>query len=128
MDLTVVDELLTTTRSVRRRLDLARPVERSVIQHCLELAVQAPTGGDTARYHFVVVTDATKRGELAKLYRRGLAEIYAPRRVEQVRQTTPAFMSSVMHLADHLHEVPVHVIPCIAGRDGFVGLSRTSTR
>ena len=53
MDLTVVDELLTTTRSVRRRLDLARPVERRVIQQCLELAVQAPTGGDTAPYHFI---------------------------------------------------------------------------
>ena len=69
MNLTAVDELLTTTRSVRRRLDLARPVERSVIQQCLELAVQVPTGGDNARYHFVVVTDPAKRGELAKLYR-----------------------------------------------------------
>jgi len=122
MDLTAVDELLTTTRSVRRRLDLVRPVERSVIQQCLELAVQAPTGGDTARYHFVIVTDATKRGELARLYRRGLAEIYPPRRVQQVQETKPTLMSSVMYLADHLHEVPVHVIPCIAGRDGFAAL------
>jgi len=122
MDLALVDELLTTTRSIRRRLDLARPVERTVIEECLEVAVQAPTGGDTARYHFVVVTDPTKRGELAKLYRRGLAEIYPPRRVEQVRQTKPALMSSVMYLADHLHQVPVHVIPCIEGRDGFAAL------
>ena len=122
MDLALVDELLTTTRSIRKRLDLARPVERTVIEECLEVAVQAPTGGDTARYHFVVVTDSTKRGELAKLYRRGLAEIYPPRRVEQVQQTKPALMSSVMYLADHLHEVPVHVIPCIAGRDGFAAL------
>jgi nitroreductase len=102
MDLTVVDELLTTTRSVRRRLDLARPVERSVIQQCLELAIQAPTGGDTARYHFMVITDATKRAEVAKLYCRGLAEIYPARRVEQVQQTKPALMASVVHLAEHL--------------------------
>lgn len=122
MNLTTVDELLTTTRSIRRRLDLARPVERSVIQQCLEIAVQAPTGGDTARYHFVVVTDPATRGELAKLYRRGLAEIYPPRRVEQVQQTKPALMSSVTYLADHLHEVPVHVIPCMSGRDGFAAL------
>jgi nitroreductase len=122
MNVTAVDELLTTTRSVRRRLDFTRPVEPSVIQQCLELAVQAPTGGDTARYHFVVVTDAVKRGELAKLYSRGLAEIYPPRRVEQVQETKPALMSSVIHLADHLHEVPVHIIPCIAGRDGFAAL------
>jgi nitroreductase len=70
----------------------------------------------------VVVTDAAKRSELAKLYRRGLAEIYPPRRVEQVQQTKAALMSSVMHLADHLHEVPVHIVPCIAGRDGFAAL------
>ena len=122
MDLTVVDELLTTTRSVRKRLDLARPVERGVIQQCLELAVQAPTGGDTARYYFVVVTDATKRSELAKLYRRGLAEIYPASRLDQVGKTKPALVESVVHLADHFHEVPVHIIPCIAGRDGFTAL------
>jgi nitroreductase len=122
MNLAAVDELLTTTRSVRRRLDLARPVEREVIEQCLELAVQAPTGGDNPRYHFVVVTDAAKRGELAKLYRRGLAEIYPPRRVEQVRVTKPGLISSVTHLADHFHEVPVHIVSCIAGRDGFAAL------
>jgi nitroreductase len=122
MNVTAVDELLRTTRSVRRRLDLARPVERDVIQQCLELAVQAPTGGDTARYHFVVVTDAAKRGELARLYRRGLTEIYPPSRVEQVRVAKPALMSSVTHLADHLHEVPVHIVSCIAGRDDFAAL------
>lgn len=122
MDLTAVDELLTTTRSIRRRLDLARPVDPGVIQQCLEIAVQAPIGGDTARYHFVVVTDPSKRAELANLYRRGLAEIYPPRRVEQVQQTKPALMSSVMYLADHLHEVPVHIIPCIGGRDAFAAL------
>ena len=122
MDLTTVDELLTTTRSIRRRLDLTRAVERRVVRECLEIAVQAPTGGDTARYHFVVVTDPTQRAELAKLYRRGLSEIYPPHRVEQVQRTKPALMASVMYLADHLHEVPVHIIPCIAGRDGFNAL------
>jgi nitroreductase len=117
-----IDELLTTTRSVRRRLDLTRPVERGVIEQCLEVAVQAPTGGDMARYHFVVVTDAAKRSELAALYRRGLAEIYPQARLDQVKQTKPALVSSVVHLADHFHEVPVHIVPCIAGRDGFAAL------
>ncbi|HEU4367086.1 MAG TPA: nitroreductase family protein, partial [Methylomirabilota bacterium] len=70
MDLAHVDELLTTTRSIRRRLDLTRPVPPAVIQQCLEIAVQAPTGGDTARYHFIVVTDSSKRAGLAELYRR----------------------------------------------------------
>lgn len=122
MNIGDIDELLTTTRSVRRRLDLSRPVERSVIERCLEVAVQAPTGGDMARYHFVVVTETAKRRELAKLYRRGLAEIYPQARLDRVKQTKPALVSSVVHLADHFHEVPVHIIPCIEGRDGFAAL------
>ncbi len=120
MDLTTVDELLTTTRSIRKRLDLTRPVEPAVIRQCLEIAIQAPTGGDNARYHFIVVTDATKRARLADLYRRGLAEIYPPHRVEQVERTKPALMASVTYLADHFHEVSVHIVACIAGREGGI--------
>ena len=55
------DELLSTTRSVRKRLDLTRPVEPELIRECLELALQAPTGGNTQNWQFVVVTDADKR-------------------------------------------------------------------
>lgn len=122
MDLRTVDALLTTTRSIRRRLDLTRSVDPAVIQECLEVAIQAPIGGDTARYHFVVVTDPTKRADLARLYRRGLAEIYPPSRLEQVRQAKPAFAASSIYLADHLHDVPVHIIPCMVGRDAFSAL------
>ena len=61
MDRVTVDHLLTTTRTVRRRLDLGKPVEPEVIQECLELAIQAPNGGNQNRYHFVVVTDPAKR-------------------------------------------------------------------
>ena len=56
-----LDELLTTTRAVRRRLDLDRPVERSVIEECLQIALQAPSGSNRQRWHFVVVTDQDKR-------------------------------------------------------------------
>jgi nitroreductase len=65
MDLTTVDKLLTTTRSVRKRLDLTRPVEPEVIAQCLDIATQAPTGGHICRYHFVVVTDPVKRQGVA---------------------------------------------------------------
>jgi nitroreductase len=51
------EEMLTTTRSVRKRLDFSRPVEPEVIRECLELAVQAPTGANSQGWHFVVVTD-----------------------------------------------------------------------
>ena len=57
MDLATVDKLLTTTRTVRKRLDFTRPVDPEIIQTCLEIAIQAPTGGNIPRYHFVVVTD-----------------------------------------------------------------------
>ena len=70
MDLATTDHLLTTTRSVRKRLDLTRPVEPEVIQECIEIALQAPNGGNLRQPHFVIVTDAAKRGELAQIYRR----------------------------------------------------------
>ena len=70
MDLATVDKLLTTTRTVRKRLDLTRSVDPAIIQTCLEIAIQAPTGGNIPRYHFVVVTDAAKRTALAALYKR----------------------------------------------------------
>jgi nitroreductase len=67
------DELLTTTRSVRKRLDFSRPVEPELIKECLELAVQAPTGGNSQGWHFVVVTDVQQREALGAIYRKGWA-------------------------------------------------------
>src|SRR5438270_10668700 len=66
-----IDELLTTTRSVRKRLDLTRPVEPEVIRECLEIALQAPTASNSQSWHFVVVTDPQQREALATLYRKG---------------------------------------------------------
>ena len=68
MDLTSADELLTTTRSVRKRLDLTRPVEPEVIERCIEIALQAPTGSNAQGWQFVVVTDADKRAKIAAFY------------------------------------------------------------
>ena len=119
-----LDELLTTTRAVRKRLDLARPVEPGAIRECLEIALQAPTGGNTQGWHFVVVTDAAKRAKLAELYRRAF-EVYRgmPTAAGNIHQDDPLrgpqqkrVMNSAEYLAAHLHEVPVHVIACIDGR------------
>ena len=65
------DELLSTTRAVRKRLDLERPVEREVLEECLQLAQQAPTGSYAQDWHFVVVTDPELRAGLAELWRQG---------------------------------------------------------
>jgi nitroreductase len=113
MDLATVDKLLTTTRTVRKRLDLSRPVEPAIIQECLEIAIQAPTGGNIPRYHFVVVTDAAKRAALGAIYKRSYLEVYSPERQEETRQTDPGLLDSANYLAEHMHEVPVLIIPCV---------------
>lgn len=111
LDLTP-DELLSTTRAVRRRLDLDRPVERVVVTECIELALQAPTGGDEQGWHFVIVDDAARKRELAELYRRAKRE-NDPAAVPAEKQM---MMEASGYLAAHLHEVPVLVVPCIEGR------------
>jgi len=128
LDLTL-DELLTTTRTVRKRLDLARPVEREVIEACLRIAQQAPTASNRQDWHFIVVTDAEKRFGLAELYRRGFSRYRTaatPAYDDRGRQATQdRVRSSADYLAEHLHEVPVHVIPCLGRRtDGLPGAAQ----
>jgi nitroreductase len=104
------DELLSTTRAVRRRLDLERPVEREVIEDCLRLALQAPTGSNAQGWSFVVVTDPGHKAALAGWWK-AVADDYLARQPDKGRIT-----AGVRHLAEHLQDVPVLVIPCIAGR------------
>lgn len=123
------DELLSTTRAVRRRLDLTRPVEREVLEECLRLAQQAPTGSYAQDWSFLVVTDPGLRAGLADLWRRGgekyLARVEHP---EDVPGMMGRVLGGVFHLRDHLHEVPVHVIPCISGRTDGKGVFAQASR
>jgi nitroreductase len=123
------DELLSTTRAVRRRLDLGRPVEREVLEDCLRLAQQAPTGSYKQDWHFVVVTDPGLRAGLAELWRRGgdkyLARVERP---EEMPGMIGRVLGGVFHLRDHLHEVPVHVVPCIEGRTDGKGAFAQASR
>ncbi len=112
MDASAIDSVLTTTRSVRRRLDLTRPVEREIIEQCIEIAVQAPCGSSRGRYHFMVVTDAGERAALADIYRKAYRDIIGD---DPVWERSPLGISS-RYLADHLQDVPVHIIPCVQGR------------
>jgi nitroreductase len=116
LDLTP-DELLATTRSVRRRLDLTRPVEREVLEECLRLAQQAPTASYAQNWHFVVVTDPERRAALGELWR-SVARPYVQRRAAAAAadDRVARISDAVRYLADHIHEVPVHVIPCVEGR------------
>lgn len=115
------DELLTTTRAVRKRLDLARPVPRELLLECVEVALQAPTGSNRQGWHFVFVDDADTKAALADLYRRGYDPYRSgPRpqyadddpRAERMEFVT----SSSDHLRDHFHEVPVMLVPVLHQR------------
>jgi nitroreductase len=114
-DLGQTDRLLTTTRAVRRRLDLSRPVPREVILECLRVATQAPSGGNIQRWRWLVVDDPDLRTRLAELYRVSHDPYMQANReaAAKLGQTDrDSIMDSSQHLSDHLHEVPVHVIPC----------------
>jgi nitroreductase len=122
------DELLMTTRAVRKRLDLDRPVERAVIEECLGIAIQAPTGGNRQRWHWMVLTDPGKRRAIAELYRKGWAVYLTSATAapnlhfdDPVREAVQRRVAdSAQYLADNLERVPVLLIPCFPGRvDGL---------
>ena len=117
-DVAMTDELLATTRAVRKRLDLQRAVPREVIDECLELAVQAPTGSNSQGWRWLVVDDAGKREALAELYRKGAEGYLSTAAGQTPKGQTKRVFESALYLMEHLHEVPVHVIPCVAGRPG----------
>ncbi|HEY3942499.1 MAG TPA: nitroreductase family protein [Acidimicrobiales bacterium] len=110
------DELLSTTRAVRTRLDLTRPVEREVLLDCLQLAVQAPSGSNSQRWHWVFVTDPDRKAQLAEIYNRGFGNAYSPDAGAAMDDAGRRVWSSAAHLAQHLHEVPVLLVPCQWGR------------
>ena len=115
------EELLTTTRTVRKRLDLERPVPMELIERALTIALQAPSGSNRQEWQWIVVTDADQRAAIGELYRRatyaymessGFAgKLFAddPTRAP-VQQRTGG---SIEYLADHMGEVPALLIPCL---------------
>jgi nitroreductase len=125
MDLSTVDHLLTTTRSVRKRLDLTRPVEPEVIERCIEIASQAPTGSNRQGWHFMVITEPDKRTRVAEFYKKSFDILIDsrdnPLSLEHADTPHPPgqmtrVRDSAIYLSEHMHEVPVLIIPCILGR------------
>jgi nitroreductase len=115
-DTTVTDHLLSTTRSVRKRLDLERPVPPDVILECVRLAVQAPTGSNSQGWRWLVVTDPDKRAALARLYSDGGKGYLESAAANTMDEQTRKVYESALFLTDTLDRVPVHVIPCLQGR------------
>ncbi len=126
-----VDEVLTTTRSVRKRLDLDKPVTREVLMECLELALQAPTGSNSQGWQWVFIEDADKKKAIGDIYlanaRRYLS---SPSREYPEGDTRGERMDKVRDsatfLAEHMHEAPVLLIPCIEGREDQTPLGGVS--
>jgi nitroreductase len=116
MDLATVDELLSTTRAVRKRLDLTRPVSREVILECIQLAMQAPTASNTQDWRWLVITDPDKRAAIAEIYRSIGSQYLAYAADNATDPQTRRVYQSAMSLTDTLGQVPVHVIPCLSQR------------
>jgi nitroreductase len=118
------EEVLTTTRAVRKRLDLQRPVERDLIEACLRIAFQAPNGSDQQTWGWVLVDDRETKRQMVAIYRSALADfIDRPRADADVVQVTVQqepkqrrMAASVLYLTDHMEEVPVLLIPTFHGR------------
>jgi len=130
IDLVSVDHVLMTTRAVRKRLDLARPVAREVIERCIEIAIQAPTALYGETWHFIVITEATQRAAVADIYRRAGEGIRSgafsldpytsglrATSTDDKRFTAQQKMFSAgLELMKHLPEVPVLILACTEGR------------
>jgi nitroreductase len=108
MDLASVDEVLRTTRSVRRRIDFERLVPPELLEECIGIATQAPTGIGGENWRFLVLTDAAPKAAIAELYRRALE------RFESAGGVTakPAQQA----LAMRLHEIPALILVCAESR------------
>jgi nitroreductase len=114
-DTAQTDRLLTTTRAVRKRLDLGRDVPREVVLECIQLATQAPSPGNNQRWRWMVVTEGAKKHAIAELYGKSYAAYIAPKK-ELIAVDDGArwrMTGSSDYLADHMAEVPVLVIPCL---------------
>jgi len=107
--------VLTTTRSVRRRLDLVRPVGEDVVLDCLEIALQAPTGGDAQGWRWIVITDPATKARVRDLFVEALTEASGGRHPQGTSGPGDGMLEGAWHLAKHLDQVPVLVVACIRG-------------
>ncbi|GGK59310.1 nitroreductase family protein [Nocardia camponoti] len=122
LDLTP-DQLLSTTRAVRKRLDFTREVPRHLIEECVDLATQAPTGRNRQRWHFIVVTEKRQRAQVADIFLHALGRGQAApltaadhHRMQYDSASTARVFDGVRYLADNIHRVPAFVIPAVEGR------------
>lgn len=123
------DYILTTTRSVRLRLDFDRPIDPAVITECLEIALQAPTASNSQQWQWLVITDPEKIAGVAQIYRESFHQLAAARADEGPRwpegdsraAAEPGVTKSATYLAEQMHRCPALLIACINGRVEHAG-------
>ena len=117
-DYSAFDDILATTRSVRRRIDFDRPVPPEVLLECIDIAVQAPTGVGPETWRFVVITDDDKKRSIAELYRQAFDD-YMRTRFEELKNSGDApdeLSPNYRYLADNLQNFPALILVCREGR------------
>jgi len=122
-DLDQTDRLLTTTRAVRKRLDLGRPVEPEILLACIQIATQAPSGGNAQRWRWMIVTDPERKKLVAGYYASSFGEYIAPKLglIEPGDHASVRMTESAAYLSDHMAEAPALVTPCVLDRPGEGG-------
>jgi nitroreductase len=111
-----IDWVLTTTRAVRRRLDLDQVVDPDVVLECLDLALQAPTGGDFQGWRWIVITEPETKARVRTIYLDALTEASGAGRPPPGSRSVDRMLEGAWHLATHLDRVPIIVLACIRGR------------
>ncbi|MBJ18330.1 MAG: nitroreductase family protein [bacterium] len=113
-------EVVSTTRSVRRRLDFDRAVAPELIERCIDAAVQAPTGMNREAWRFLVLTESEPKARVAELYRSGFDglatrfrnQLPSERRDQELPNERPTYVG----LAENLHRMPALILVCSEGR------------
>jgi nitroreductase len=117
------DELLTTTRAVRKRLDYTRPVDDADIRECVRIAMQSPSGSNNLTMQFVIVKDAAKRAKIGEIYGkcfdiyRSMDGVYVgsiPKDTPDEQAQQNRVVDSAEHLAQTMGQAPALVIACTA--------------
>jgi nitroreductase len=129
MDTANVDHALTTTRTVRKRLDLTRPVDSQIIRQCIEIATFAPSGSNRQGWHFVVIDDPEVKRQIGAIYKRSFDLYLASQRgslakapaADPARTQLEKVLDSATYLSEHMGEVPALILVCADGRTENAG-------
>ena len=135
IDVAVADHLLTTTRGIRRRMDFARPVDISIIDKCIEVAIQAPVGDPDMGAHFIVITEPELRRSISELYCKALGPYCDEFEAAELESTDASEHDRIRKVystyrwhGENLYRAPVLIIVAMQGRYENLGVRHQTAR